>query len=728
MRVFTLTLLIIGLLSGKPLFSQNSDVVDDSERPKVGVVLSGGGAKGVAHVGALKVIEEAGIKIDYIAGSSMGSVVGAFYAMGYTVQQLEEITLSNYWENMFNEKPGRRLLSMYEKEQDERFLLNLPINQSGVELPAGIIHGHNINLFMSNYTWSVQHITDFNQLRIPYAAVGTDLETGEPVLFRSGSLPDAIRASISIPSAIVPFVINGQTFIDGGLSNNLPVREIRDMGADIVIAVDVTTPPQHPDSLKSLTDILNQTISFRIHEKMDEQRELADMVIYVEEIRPYNIQAFDKSDIFLAIGERAARSYWDGLIDIAGRQNAPSYERLPLDNNKPVRIHSIEVNGNSSVPSDFLLRELEFLYEKEVLPGDIEEIIENLYSSRLFDTIRYRFIEDENDDSRLLIIVQENEQNTFRLGARYDNVSQASVYISTSFRNLLLRGSTARFNLRLGNYSYGEIDYLFFGGLTSGSGIRFKAGYYMDDVDWYDGFDERQASFSSTLMRLDLFAGTYFSNTILIGTGIRRDIMWREDEINPQLIPFSNKDHHSGYARFWLDSFNRLNFPTSGNSLHLNAVISDPIFLSEIAFNQLSLSWKAAYAASDYLTLNHTIYLGRTVGDELPYPYWFTLNRSLQNLGTIPFGGYKRDQLTGRNIQMVSAGFQYEFFRNRFVSMNTYFGNTLPKWNFDVLSNDYKAGYSLSFGALTQLGPLEIIMSTSTRNSFLFEFQIGYEF
>lgn len=243
MRVFTLTLLIIGLLSGKPLFSQNSDVVDDSERPKVGVVLSGGGAKGVAHVGALKVIEEAGIKIDYIAGSSMGSVVGAFYAMGYTVQQLEEITLSNYWENMFNEKPGRRLLSMYEKEQDERFLLNLPINQSGVELPAGIIHGHNINLFMSNYTWSVQHITDFNQLRIPYAAVGTDLETGEPVLFRSGSLPDAIRASISIPSAIVPFVINGQTFIDGGLSNNLPVREIRDMGADIVIAVDVTTPP-----------------------------------------------------------------------------------------------------------------------------------------------------------------------------------------------------------------------------------------------------------------------------------------------------------------------------------------------------------------------------------------------------------------------------------------------------------------------------------------------------
>jgi hypothetical protein len=157
-------------------------------------------------------------------------------------------------------------------------------------------------------------------------------------------------------------------------------------------------------------------------------------------------------------------------------------------------------------------------------------------------------------------------------------------------------------------------------------------------------------------------------------------------------------------------------------------VISDPVFLSELSFNQLSIYWKAAYPATDHLTLNHLIYLGRTVGDNLPYSYWFKLNRPTQNFGNIPFGGFKRDQLTGRNIQMVSAGVQYEFFRHRFVSINTYFGNTLPKWNFEVLSNEYYAGYSLSFGAITVLGPIEAIISTSTRNALLFELQIGYEF
>jgi NTE family protein len=703
-------------------------MASDSERPKVGVVLSGGGAKGVAHVGALKVIEEAGIKIDFITGTSMGSIVGAFYAMGYTIEQMEEITLSNNWMEMFDEKPGRRLLSMYEKEQDERFLLSLPINQTGVDLPAGIIKGHNINLFLSKYTWPVQHVTDFNQFPIPFATVATDLETGEAVVFRSGSLPDAIRASVSIPSAIVPYVIDGKTLIDGGVSNNLPVREILEMGADIVIAVDVTTPIQHPDSLKSLTDILNQTVNYRIDERMNEQRELADMVIYVKEIRTYNISDFDKTDIFLTIGENAARTYWDELNQISQKQNAPPYERQRLENNKPVRINSIEVQGNRSVPADFFLRELEVFYNKEILPQEIEDIIEKLYSSRLFDTIRYRILEEGDGDFRLLITVEENDQNTFRLGARYDNLSQASIYLNSSFRNLLLRGSTARFNLRLGNYTFGEVDYLFYGGLTSGSGVRLKAGLYSDNIDWYDGLDERQASFRSTMLRMDLFAGTYFSNTILLGTGIRRDFLWSDEEINPQLIPFSGQNHHSFYARFWLDTYNRLYFPTSGNSVQLKAVISDPVFLSELSFNQLSIYWKAAYPATDHLTLNHLIYLGRTVGDNLPYSYWFKLNRPTQNFGNIPFGGFKRDQLTGRNIQMVSAGVQYEFFRHRFVSINTYFGNTLPKWNFEVLSNEYYAGYSLSFGAITVLGPIEAIISTSTRNALLFELQIGYEF
>ena len=197
---------------------------------KIGLVLSGGGAKGFAHIGALKVIEEAGIKIDYISGTSMGSIIGGLYASGFTAHQLDSLARAKQWEQLFTERTQRRLLTTYEKKQDEKFLLDFPISRKGIQLPQGLIAGQNVYEFLSRQLSHVRHINNFDNLPIPFRAVATDLETGEAVVLDGGHLPDAIRASISIPSVFIPYSIGDNVYIDGGLIRNLPVQEVLDMG------------------------------------------------------------------------------------------------------------------------------------------------------------------------------------------------------------------------------------------------------------------------------------------------------------------------------------------------------------------------------------------------------------------------------------------------------------------------------------------------------------------
>ncbi|MDX1641798.1 MAG: patatin-like phospholipase family protein, partial [Balneolaceae bacterium] len=241
--------------------SKKNNQVDDTLR--VGLVLSGGGAMGIAHIGVIQAIEEAGIRIDYITGTSMGSLVGGLYAIGYTSDQLAEMATSNNFVELFTEKPDRKYISNYEKIIDDRTIVTFPISEKSIDLPVGIISGQNIYTYLARLTQSVHGIEEFDDFPIPFAAVATDLETGEAKVFRSGYLPDALRASISIPSLFSPHNIDGKLYVDGGLIRNLPVQDAIEMGADYTIAVDVSSPLMPKDSLNTFAKVLNQSVFFR---------------------------------------------------------------------------------------------------------------------------------------------------------------------------------------------------------------------------------------------------------------------------------------------------------------------------------------------------------------------------------------------------------------------------------------------------------------------------------
>lgn len=449
MRAFLI--LVILLIGYSNSYSSGTSLTSESDSLKVGLVLSGGGAKGIAHIGIIEKLQEAGIRIDYIAGTSMGSMIGGLYSIGYTTDQLIEMANSNTWDNLFTERPNRRYSSNYQREFDNRTIVSFPIREDKLALPVGIISGQNIYTFLSRITWPVHGIDSFDDFPIPFATTATNLETGQSVLFRSGYLPDAMRASISIPSLIKPHTIDGTAYVDGGLSNNLPVDHIRDMGADFVIAVNVAAPLMPVDSLITFSDVFNQAMNYRMNEKIDQQKVNADIYITPEGINKYQIIDFGKVSEFLEIGRKAGDSHFEEFKSIAERQGRNAPLRAGISEFKALSFHNLIIKGNEQITDEFIRDELQFRSGMILSPQTIEEKITKLYSSELFDNITYRVLPNSATNYNLQISVEESKTDVLKVGLRYETQTQASLLFSTHFRNLLYNGSTTRLDLRLGS-------------------------------------------------------------------------------------------------------------------------------------------------------------------------------------------------------------------------------------------------------------------------------------
>ena len=249
---------------------------------KVGLVLSGGGAKGMAHIGALKVIEEAGVRIDFIGGTSMGAIVGALYSSGYSANQLDSLFSSNDFSVLIQDELPRTAKPFYEKEAEERYALTLPFQKFKVSIPVALSGGQNIYNELVEALYHVKDISDFNELPIPFFCIATDVETGEEVLLNKGYLPEAIMASGTFPSLFMPAEVDGRILIDGGVLNNYPVDRVRALGADIIIGVDVQHGLRGREELNSATEVLLQINNYRTVGKMEEKRLKTDVYIKPE--------------------------------------------------------------------------------------------------------------------------------------------------------------------------------------------------------------------------------------------------------------------------------------------------------------------------------------------------------------------------------------------------------------------------------------------------------------
>lgn len=368
-------------------------------RPRIGLVLSGGGALGSAHVGVLEVLEDLRVPIDCVAGTSMGAIVGGLYASGVSPREMEEILATTDWRSLLDDRPPRRNLPYRRKVDDQTYLTRFEagFNGGSFQLPPGLVSGQKLGFALQQMALQAVGIDDFDQLPIPFRAAATDLETGELVVLRGGDLGQAIRASMSVPGIFSPVVIDGRTLIDGGLARNLPVDLAREMGADVIIAVDVSTQPDHEGKPWSIGSVTSQVIGFRIAENVRQQAKDANVVIRPH-LEGFGSSDFERSPEMVPHGVTAAREVAAQLAaySIPEEEYRARLERI----RKPrtfdgAEVRSIELTKSSTADTAFVMRQV------KIRPGDpldleaIREDLERLYETGDFERVDARLEETD---------------------------------------------------------------------------------------------------------------------------------------------------------------------------------------------------------------------------------------------------------------------------------------------------------------------------------------------
>jgi predicted acylesterase/phospholipase RssA len=392
-------LCILLLLLCSPVSAQDSNF-------KIGIALRGGGALGFAHIGALGVIDSLEIPIDYVAGTSMGGLIGALYSMGWSAREMEEFVMNVDWADIFNDAPSRDYLPYLIKRKSGKYQLELDIDGYSPALPSGLIAGQKIyKLFFEN-TYIYEGIKSFDNLPIPYRCVGADLVTGNEIIFNSGSLAKAMRATMSIPTAFDPVKYADSLVIDGGMKNNFPVDVTKKMGADFVIGLNLVSQQRNAEYYDDLLKILDRTLDVPRQDKLVQTIELADLLIQ-QNIAPYSLTSFDSLSIRQIIlrGKQAAYAVIEELIDLQKR--AP-VEVLPFEQIEIKLITHIEIQGSSrfSLPRIEKILHIKTgkLFSQELLNKRIKRFNQATHLAK----IDVEVIEDATLAVKLLVKVSEN--------------------------------------------------------------------------------------------------------------------------------------------------------------------------------------------------------------------------------------------------------------------------------------------------------------------------------
>ncbi|WP_368662463.1 patatin-like phospholipase family protein [Zobellia laminariae] len=517
-------ILSIGLL----LFTLFS-VAQDSEKKdiKVGLVLSGGGAKGMAHIGAIKVLEEAGIRVDYIGGTSMGAIVGSLYAAGYTGDQLDSIFRATDFTNLIQDNLPRSAKTFYEKENSEKYAITLPFDNFKVSVPPAYSGGQNVYNELVKFLYPVRNINDFNDLPIPFVCIATDVETGEEVILKDGYLPEAVMASGTLPSLFEPARINGKVLIDGGVVNNYPIEEVRKMGADIIIGVDVQHGLRDRESLLTATEILLQINNYQTVLDMVEKSKKTD--IYIKpNMDDYSIIDFNLDDVIIKSGEDAARKNFDALKEVASMQSKRNEERERIVSTDTLSISHLVIRESENYSRGYVKGKLRFDVDKPTTFSRVHQGISNLMATGNFHTIHYKLQDNEDSDEQEMILdLDENKSKSFiRLGAHYDNLYKTAAILNYTRKSLITRDDVSSFDFIIGD------------------NIRYKLRYYVDKgFYWSYGFNssfnefEKDVSFDLVRSNFDFQAAanlnsinldiTDFTNQVYVQTVLREEFSFR---------------------------------------------------------------------------------------------------------------------------------------------------------------------------------------------------------
>ena len=456
-------MLIVLVFSGSAAFAE-SDSLSVAKRPKVGLVLSGGGAKGMAHIGILKKLEEVGLYPDYITGTSMGSIIGALYSIGFTIDELEDFARNSDWLNLMSNSLDSKLISIRQKDDYGWWPVEFTFEDHKPVLSSGMLEAPNLSNFFSKKTWRTAGINKFDDYPIPFRCYGVDILKSDTVEFSQGDLARAIRGSMAIPLVFSPVLIQNQTdtmlIVDGGVMHNFPVSDVRKMGAEIVIGAytgfedEVTV-----DEMNSITKITGRVLMFGGVTDSRQQVGLVDYLI-TPDLKGIQPSDFLKADKIIKRGEDAANEHLAELKKLADSLNAIEPRKRPdsLICHDTILVNHVVINGLDFTNSETAYGIIDIADNQKITADMIEEAITRLYATLLYKSIYYSITTDDDGQITLAFNVKEKGLSIFNIGGYYDNIYNVGLTLKFSQRNFLWKHYDAYIFANINQYPGAKVQ------------------------------------------------------------------------------------------------------------------------------------------------------------------------------------------------------------------------------------------------------------------------------
>jgi len=738
-RVFSLLSVIAltaALILPIPCQAEENEPVS---RPKIGLVLAGGGAKGFAHVGVIKVLEELRIPIDYIAGTSMGAIVGGFYAMGMSSEELEEIILTTDWHDKFQDKPDRKYRSWQRKLEEHLYMVNSNVGfrEGRLTLPQGVIGGQKINLLLRELTQPASLVNDFDDLPIPFRAVAADIENGEAVVLGSGDLAKAIRASMSIPGAFPPLPWNGKLLVDGGIALNLPVEVVREMGADIVIVSNLSSTLKTEEELVTFLDISGQTTDFLIQRNVQEQLgtvEPTDVVIETD-VSGIGTADFHMGREGLSIGKEAA---WKAALDLrvlsmTEQEYGRHVSHRKILSNAPPVIDFIRIENESALSDNVIAARIE---QQPGAPLDLEVLeknLNNIYGLGYFEVALYTLVREE---SRTGLVIHTRSKSWGPTYLKFGLNLESNLNGRNSY-NLGFRVTRTEINrlaaewitdVKLGDHFL--ISSRFHQPLEKSLHLFLapQVNFSLDYLEVYDAAGEQISQYRLGDLSAGIDGGYEFGSWGELRLGVR----WGQGDTDRtrgmDIFPEESFDIGEYFIRLSYDNLDNARWPTRGGIAAIDNRTSSESLGADYSFDRFTLD------GSYFETWGReTFSLNLRAGDV--HEGVTPVNDSFFLGGFLNLSGYSRRELIGQSL-----GFGRVMYYHRLnekiggiIDIPLYLGASLEAGNVWIDSNDADfddliiAG-SLFFGADTPIGPVYLAYGMAENDRDSFYFSLGRSF
>ena len=705
------------------LHSQVKEGFAVPKNPKIGLSLSGGGAKGFAHIGVLKVLDSLGVKVDYISGTSMGAIVGGLYASGYTGKEIEKVVMETDFYTIIANEKNRKETTFFDKSVD-KYILNIPVKDGKFNvLPKAISTGQKNIYLLKELFKNVSAINDFSKLPIPFMCIATNLESGKIEIFEQGDLVSSIMASSAFPSLMDPVKINDSLYIDGAMTINYPSKPLKDKGIDIVIGVDLSQGLANRNNLQSAIDILNQVIDFGIQKETKNQYQYTDVNIHPD-LTGMTATSYDAKRAILDSGYVEAKKYVETLSLLPKRKD--ELLRVPLNSiySNVYKIDSLILENSNIFGKNYVQGKMNLRVPSLQTYGGINQMIDRLYSTNNYRLINYDIVQ-KNDQNYLKLNVTEDDTRFFlKFGLHYDEVFKTGLLLNATAKRLLFRNSTVSLDVVVGDKPRYYLNYFIDNGYIPGFGV-YASGMSLDLRDIGSNVYENWNWF-----RNEAFIQSVWRDKYAIGGGISHD--YYEGKFTWESSHSNNHNFINPYAFIKTDTQDNTSFPTKGLFLYAEGKVLDLLNKEQEGRTfQLKISSQINFPLNSWLTYRVGLFGGVTVGDEISSFYQYRIGGLFeQNVGNfVKFQGYEFGQLHSKNLLTASNTFQFNFSKNYYVDAHLSIGNLFNDIKVDDILHISESSAGITAGYKSPFGQIKLNYSRSlNRNNNILSVILGHWF